>query len=320
MKTTRIIATGAYLPKCQVSNDDLAKFIDTSDEWIASRTGIRSRHVVREEHCSDLAVEAAREALKNSGYQASDIDLIIVATCSTDYNFPNIACLVQKELNIGGIAFDVSAACSGYLVALHTAHTYIITGLAKRAIVIGAEALSRLVDWKDRTTCVLFGDGAGATVLEASNQGILALMQGANGAGGDCLISPNPNQLSGLYEKNNLPAYISMRGQDVFKFAVTKVPECIGELLKEREENLDDIKYFVLHQANSRILESVAKRIKQPIEKFPMNLDKVGNTSAASIPLLLNEMNRKGMLNRGDKIVLAGFGAGLTWGATLLTW
>lgn len=320
MKTSRIVATGSYLPQNVVSNDDLAKFIDTSDEWIASRTGIRKRHIVREENCSDLAVMAGKEALKNSPYSSKDVDLVIVATCSTDYNFPSLACIVQKELGIEGIAFDVSAACSGYLVALHTAHAYIQAGLAKRGLVIGAESLSRLLNWKDRTTCVLFGDGAGAAVVEEAEDGILALLQGADGLGGDCLTSLNPNTMQGLYEKTEEISYISMKGQEVFKFAVTKVPACIKELLQDREEDLEDIKYFVLHQANSRILESVAKRLKQPLEKFPMNLDRVGNTSAASIPLLLDELNKKGLLERGDKIILAGFGAGLTWGATLLRW
>lgn len=319
--TTRIIGTGSALPKEIVTNDDLAKIVDTNDEWISSRTGIRERHLAKEETCSSLAAAAGKMAMEDAGVGPEEIDLIVVATCSPDSNFPSTACKVQELLGLyHAAAFDVSAACSGFLVALHTVYAYMNSGLSKTALIIGAETLSKLIDWTDRGTCVLFGDGAGAVVAKADDTGIIQFVQGADGSMGQCLTCDERSIVNPFNQEAKPTDYISMDGQAVFKFAVTKVPECIRQVLEESHTDIEEIKYFVLHQANSRILSSVAKRLKMPVEKFPMNLDRCGNTSAASIPILLDEMNRQGMLKKNDKIVMSGFGAGLTWGATLLEW
>lgn len=323
--TTRIIGTGSCLPETNISNEQLSQIVETSDEWISSRTGIRNRRIVKHETGASMAVEAAKKALENADVSAEEIELIIVATCSNDMQFPSTACLVQSEIGAGhAVAFDISAACSGFLFALNTAHAYLMSGIYKKALIIGTEVLSKMVDWTDRSTCVLFGDGAGAAVVETAEEGLEGYVQHADGAKGEVLTCisrriENPLQED---EKNAADSsdYICMNGQEVFKFAVKKVPECIQEVLEQTKTDREDIRWYILHQANSRIIQSAAKRLKVAEERFPMNMDQYGNTSAASIPILLDEMNRKGMLKRGDKLMLSGFGAGLTWGAAQITW
>lgn len=320
-KTTRVIGTGSYAPDRVVTNDDLSELVETNDEWIRTRTGIRQRHIAESMGTADMAAMAAKRALENAGVDAEEIGLIIVATSSAEHNFPSCACEVQKQIGaVNATAFDLSAACTGFIFALNSAHAYIRSGLCETALVIGADMLSKLTDWTDRGTCVLFGDGAGAAVVKAADQGVLHIVTGSDGQKGDvlaCTARTHDNHWTG--KKPEL-GYMTMDGQEVFKFAVKKVPECIRQVLDESQTDIEEIKYFVLHQANERIFESVAKRLKLPMEKFPMNIDRYGNTSGASVPIMLDEMNRQGMLEPGDKLVLSGFGGGLTWGATLLEW
>lgn len=319
--TTKIIGTGSSTPNKIVSNDDLAKIMDTSDEWIYSRTGIRNRHLVEQETTTYMASEAAKKALDDAGVQAEEIDLIIVGTVSGDMCYPSTACLVQAEIGAANaVAYDISAGCSGFLFALNAAHAYIQSGMCKCALVIGAETLSKMMDWSDRSTCVLFGDGAGAAVVKQADTGIRSITQHSDGGSGDVLVCKNrkPNN---PYVSNEMKLnYTQMEGQEVFKFAVKMVPKCIQEVVEKAGLSVDDVDYFLLHQANKRIIESVSKRLKVPMEKFPINIEKYGNTSAASIPILLDELNRMNTFQKGDIVVMSGFGAGLTWGATLLEW
>lgn len=321
---TRIAGTGHFLPGNVVTNDDLAKIMNTSDEWISSRTGIRERRLATEETTASMSAEAAKLALADADLRAEDIDLIIVATVSPDHMTPSTACEVQAAIGAdNAVAFDINAACSGFLFALQMADMYIKQGVYKNALIVGAETLSKIMDWNDRSTCVLFGDGAGAAVLspaEDDSQGLASITLGSDGAKG--MVLAGINRLNNNpYVKNDYgPHYIHMDGQEVYKFAVTTVPASIEQVLGEAGLTAEDIKYFVLHQANIRILQSVSKRLKVDMDKFPISLDHCGNMSAASVPVLLDEVNRKGMLEKGDKIVLAGFGGGLTWGACVLEW
>ena len=319
--TARIIGTGSAVPEQIVTNEDLSKIVETSDEWISSRSGIKERRVAKEETTTSLAILAGKRALENAGIASEEIEVIIVATCTPDYFFPNTACQVQEAIGAKhAVAFDLSAACSGFLFALSTAQAYIKGGIYQKALIIGAETMSKMIDWSDRSTCVLFGDGAGAAVVSAEETGVLELVQKSDGAGKGVLSCKARETRNLLNHESETKGYLYMEGQPVFKFAVKTVPECVEEVLKKAEVKKEEIRYYILHQANSRIIQSVAKRLKEPEEKFPMNLSLYGNTSAASIPILLDEMNRNGMLNRGDKLVLSGFGAGLTWGAVLLEW
>lgn len=319
--TARIIGTGSAVPEQIVTNEDLSKIVETSDEWISSRSGIKERRVAKEETTTSLAILAGKRALENAGITSEEIEVIIVATCTPDYFFPNTACQVQEAIGAKhAVAFDLSAACSGFLFALSTVQAYIKGGIYQKALIIGAETMSKMIDWSDRSTCVLFGDGAGAAVVSAEETGVLELVQKSNGAGKGVLSCKARETRNLLNHESETKEYLYMEGQPVFKFAVKTVPECVEEVLKKAEVKKEEIRYYILHQANSRIIQSVAKRLKEPEEKFPMNLSLYGNTSAASIPILLDEMNRNGMLNRGDKLVLSGFGAGLTWGAVLLEW
>ena len=319
--TARIIGTGSAVPEQIVTNEDLSKIVETSDEWISSRSGIKERRVAKEENTTSLAILAGKRALENAGVTAEEIEVIIVATCTPDYFFPNTACQVQEAIGEKhAVAFDLSAACSGFLFALSTAQAYIKGVIYQKALIVGAETMSKMIDWSDRSTCVLFGDGAGAAVVSAEETGVLELVQKSNGAGKGVLSCKARETRNLLNHESETKEYLYMEGQPVFKFAVKTVPECVEEVLKKAEVKKEEIRYYILHQANSRIIQSVAKRLKEPEEKFPMNLSLYGNTSAASIPILLDEMNRNGMLNRGDKLVLSGFGAGLTWGAVLLEW
>ena len=322
--TTRILGTGSCFPSTIITNVELSKIVDTNDEWISTRTGIKERRISTGETASQLASGAAQLAIANAQIKPEEIDIIIVATSSSDYIFPNAASIVQAEIGaIHAVCYDLSAACSGFIFALNTAHAFIKAGIYKKALIIGTEIMSKQLNWEDRGTCVLFGDGAGAAVVGASDTGIEEFVMHSDGTRGmvlTCGESKVDNFLIRQNENNNTDQYITMQGQEVFKFAVKKVPESIIEVLEKADTDIHDIKYFVLHQANIRIIQYVAKSLKIDIDKFPMNLERFGNTSAASVPIILDEINKKGMLHRGDKIVLSGFGAGLSWGSTLITW
>lgn len=319
--TARIAGIGAYAPETIVTNDDLAKIVETSDEWISSRTGIKERRISIEEETSDLAAKAAERALAAAGVKAEELDIIIMGTSSPDCNYPSGACEVQAKIGaVNAVAFDVSAACAGFIFAMNIVQGFFKAGIYQTALIIGAETLSKVTDWSDRSTCVLFGDGAGAAVLKNDSVGMIDMLMGADGTKGDflkCKSRTLGNFLTGTKPELGL---MTMDGQEVFKFAVKRVPESVETLLKRNAVAKEEIKYYVLHQANERIVEAVARRLKEPMEKFPMTIAKYGNTSTASIPLLLDDMLKKGMLKNGDKIVMSGFGAGMTWGAVLLEW
>lgn len=319
---TRICGTGSSLPKLLITNHDLSKIMDTSDEWIRTRTGIESRHLAIEEGLTDLAVEAAGQAMEASGTQPEEIDLIIGATLSADKLLPSLSCELQRELGmVNAVAFDINAACSGFVFALHTADAYIKSGIYKNALIVGGEVLSKIMDWNDRSTCVLFGDGAGAVVVKADEtDGIIGTHQGSDGAKGDALLCMNRRNNNPYIQNQKELEYVSMNGQEVYKFAVRTVPKAIRSALDVAGLKVEDIDLFILHQANMRIIESVSKRLSVSMDKFPTNLQECGNISAGSVPILLDVVNKQGRIKKGDKIVLAGFGAGLTWGATVLTW
>ncbi len=317
----RIIGTGSALPEKVVANQELEMLVDTTDEWIKSRTGIEKRHIAVTETTTSMSVEAARRAMKNAGVGAEEIDLIIVGTVSGDLCFPSTACQIQSAIQASNAtAFDVNAACAGFLFGLSIADAYIKSGIVTTALVVGAETLSKMMNWKDRSTCVLFGDGAGAAVVKGSDAGIMSMVQGSDGARGGALTCHN-RAVNNPYVNNGFETdYTKMNGQEVYKFAVKTVPAAIMKAMDKAGISADQVKYFLLHQANIRIIEAVAKKIGQPIEKFPTNLQECGNISAGSVPILLDFVNKEGKLERGDIIVLAGFGAGLTWGAAVLSW
>lgn len=320
-KTARIKGIGAYVPEKIVTNDDLAEIVDTSDDWIYSRTGIRQRRIATVEGTSKLAAMAADRALAAADIKAEELDLIILATSSPDCNFPSGACEVQASIGAANaVAFDISAACAGFIFAMNIVQSFFQAGVYQTALIIGAETLSKVIDWTDRSSCVLFGDGAGAAVLTAEETGIMEMMMGADGTSGDSLKCTSRTLGNFLTGTKPQPGFTTMDGQEVFRFAVKKIPESIETLLEASGLSKDNISYYVLHQANQRIIEAAAKRLHEPMEKFPMTIEKFGNTSTASIPLLLNEMVEKDMLKPGDNIILSGFGAGMTWGAVLLTW
>lgn len=345
MRTIRITGTGSALPGRIVTNKELEQLVETSDEWIRERTGIAERHVSVGETVMTLASEAARKALEQAGKTAEEIDLILVASCSPEQYLPCCACQVQAAIGaVNALAFDVNAACSGFLFALNTADAYLRTGLAENALVIGSEVLSKLVDWTDRSSCILFGDGAGAVVVERCKAesraveekqipaaGILGRALHSDGTGGG-VLQCDARELTTPYARTSAAKtdqkqqtddrehYIQMDGQEVYRFATRRVPQCIEEALADAGLAVPDIDLFVLHQANARIIDAVAKRLHADREKFPTNLERVGNLSSASIPVLLDELHRQGKLHRGDRIVLAGFGAGLTIGACVMTW
>lgn len=320
----RIIGTGSYLPKKVADNHFLSTIVDTDDEWIRQRTGIKERHLSNgKEGTTYMATHAAEAALENAGITADELDMIIVATVSADTYVPSTSCQVQGAIGaIRATCFDLNAACSGFLFAMNTAYAYIEMGMAKTILIIGAETLSREVDWSDRSSCILFGDGAGAATMrqEEGKGGLIASVTGSDGSQGDVLTCKGRGIQNPFHQSKRKKDYLRMEGQAVFRFAVTMVPRCIKQILKKTGYDTEDIKFFVLHQANVRILELIAKRLKVDIDKFPMNLDRYGNTSSASIPILLDELNRNNLLEPGDKIVLSGFGGGLTWGAVLIEW
>jgi 3-oxoacyl-[acyl-carrier-protein] synthase-3 len=319
MTFSRIIATGSYLPARVVTNEELARTVDTSDEWIRTRTGIRSRHVAAEgELASDLALAASQRALRAAQIKGADIDLIIVATTTPDMIFPSTACILQAKLGIAGCpAFDVQAVCSGFVYALTIADLFIRSGQSKRVLVVGTEVYSRILDWSDRGTCVLFGDGAGAAIVAASEQpGILATKLHADGSHKAMLCVPgsvNAGKVSGS-------PFVHMDGGSVFKFAVRVFEEGAREVLEAASLKVSDLDWFIPHQANIRIMEATAKKIGLPMEKLIATVDHHGNTSAASIPLALDEAVRDGRIRPGQMLLLQGVGGGFTWGAVLLRW
>ncbi|HZT42690.1 MAG TPA: beta-ketoacyl-ACP synthase III [Chthonomonadaceae bacterium] len=321
-----ILGLGLCVPDRVVTNDDLARMVDTSDEWITTRTGIRERRIAGPETAtSDLAVSAAQEALKDAGIEAAQLDLILCATTSGDYVWPATACVVQQRIGaVRAAAFDLAAACSGFCYGMAAAAGFIQTGAMRRILVIGADMLTRQTNWEDRGTCILFGDGAGAAVLGpcAPEEGILASVLGADGSGVDMLLiaaggTRRPMTREALEEKKNT---IFMRGREVYRFAVEVVPEAIEEALRRACLRPSDVNLLVMHQANIRILTAVAERMDIPMEKVFVNIEKYGNTSAASIPIALAEAAAQGRLHKGDVVVTAGFGAGLTWATNVLRW
>ena len=327
--TATICGTGSYIPSYTMDNNDIARLVETSDEWIRERTGVARRHIAKDETTVSMAAEAAGRALANAGIPPEELDLILVSTISSDVILPCAACEVQKEIGaLHATCFDLSAACTGFVLAYNTALAYLSQGVYRTALVIGSESLSNLTNWKDRGTCILFGDGAGAAVLRAADPEKRAYLpvthsDGSRGEALSCKSRHDHNGLTGEIRPEALldeSYYMQMDGQAVFKFAVKRVPEVITEVLKLNRLDTDEITYYILHQANKRIVEAVAKRLNEPMEKFPMNLQEYGNTSSASIPILLDEMNREGRLAAGQKLVLAGFGAGLTWGAAVIEW
>ncbi len=315
----RIVGTGSYLPEKIVTNDDLARTVDTSDEWIRSRTGIRSRHVAAEgQLASDLALPAAQRALQSAGVDAAAIDLIIVATTTPDIIFPSTACILQSKLGVAGCpAFDVQAVCSGFVYALTIADLFIRSGQAKHALVVGTEVYSRILDWNDRGTCILFGDGAGAVVVSASERpGILASRLHADGSYKDMLCVPGSVSGGKVWGS----PFVHMDGGSVFKFAVRVFEEGANEVLEAAGVTVSDLDWFVPHQANIRIMEATAKKLGLPKEKLIATVGHHGNTSAASIPLALDEAVNDGRIHPGHTLLLEAVGGGFTWGAVLLRW
>ena len=289
----KICGTGSYVPAHFLDNNDLSKMVDTNDEWIRERTGVVRRHIIEEETTVSMSVEAARRALENSDTAPEELDLILVSTFTSEVMLPCTACEVQKELGaVNATGFDLNAACTGFLFAYNTAQAYIASGVYKTILLIGAESLSNTVNWEDRGTCILFGDGAGAAVLKAEEGTFYQPVTHSDGSLGDALTCMSRHRKNRPAEEEDLDSYMHMNGQAVFKFAVRRVPEVIGEALEGTGFSVSDIDYFILHQANKRIVESVAKRLKAEIGKFPMNLQEYGNTSSASIPILLDEVNR----------------------------
>lgn len=320
MKYSRIIGTGSYLPEKVLTNADLEQMVDTSDEWIVSRTGIRERRVAAEgQTTSDLALEASKKALDAAGVTKDEIDLIIFATTTADRVFPSCACLLQERLDIHGCpAFDVQAVCTGFVYALGIADKFIKTDSAKCALVVGAETLSRIIDWNDRSTCILFGDGAGAVVVKASDQpGIISSHLHADGKYKELLTVPSG--ISQGYKKLiDGEAYMQMEGNEVFKMAVNTLGRIVDETLEANGLQKSDVDWLVPHQANMRIINATAKKLSMSIDNVVVTVDRHGNTSAASIPLALDEAVRDGRIKSGDTVLMEAFGGGFTWGSVLL--
>ncbi|MBR3280047.1 MAG: ketoacyl-ACP synthase III [Lachnospiraceae bacterium] len=322
--TGRIIGLGSYIPKKVVTNDDFAKFLDTSDEWITERTGIKERHVADHitEKPSTMAVEAAKKAVEDAGIDPKDIDLIVTACTTPDKVIPSMSCIVQEAVgaseNCG--CFDVNSACPGFVAAFNTVQGFIETGNAKLALCIGTECNSNFANYEDRGTCILFGDGAGCAVLKADEGKRNEFIMRSSGARGGCLKCEAARQPD-RWEEEGFKTATSfyMQGREVFKFAVTEVPQIIKDLSEKFSFDLEnDVDYFILHQANARIIEATAKKLGIPRDRFPMNIMNYGNASSASIPMLLTEMKQDGRLKSGMKIVMASFGAGLTWDANYI--
>ena len=320
MKYSRIIGTGGYLPEKVLTNHDLEKMVDTSDEWIFSRTGIKERRIAADNQTTcDLAEQAARQAMEAAGATPDSIDLIIVATTTADRIFPSTACLLQERLDIhGSTAFDVQAVCTGFVYALGIADKFIRTGSARRALVVGAETLSRILNWEDRTTCVLFGDGAGAVIIEAADEeGIISSHLHADGQYKELLTVPT-GVASTAEQKSLLGEHIKMQGNEVFKMAVNTLGRIVDETLEANGLQKTDIDWLVPHQANTRIISATAKKLRMSMDHVVVTVDRHGNTSAASVPLAFNEAVRDGRIKRGDMVLMEAFGGGFTWGSVLL--
>jgi 3-oxoacyl-[acyl-carrier-protein] synthase-3 len=332
-----IRSVGAYVPEKVMTNDDLARIVDTNDEWIFSHTGIRERRIAAEgEAASDLAREAVLKTLSNAVIQdaaggdisAADIDLILLATSTPDYpGLPSTACVVQDMIGAGSAgAMDLVAACTGFIYALETARNYVLSGAAENVLVIGSEVYSRIVNWEDRSTCVLFGDGAGAALVSAADEdngdssGVYGSYLRSRGSGVEHLLRPDGGSRNKADSDNPAGQYLYMNGRQVYLFAVGAITETINSLLENHGLTMDDIDHVVPHQANRRIIEAACKRNDWPVEKFFMNIDKYANTSAASIPLAMDEMMKNGLLKRGDRILTVGFGSGLTYGGNYFIW
>ena len=315
MLRTGIKAVDYYVPEKVVTNDDLSNIVETNDEWIATRTGIRRRHLSTGENTSEFCIEVGKKLLSKTNTNPEDVDLIIVATITSDYSTPSTGC-------VNAWAFDLSAACSGFVYALSVADKFVKSGQYKKVLVFGAETLSKIVDWTDRATCVLFGDGAGGALVEPSeDSGIIDEDMHSKGEDGIKLTGGERkvrNMVCNPEEENK--NYLEMDGRAIFNFATKTVPKSVSILLERNNLTVDDIKYIVPHQANSRIIEVVAKKLKTTMDKFFIDVDEFGNTSAASIPIALGHMDSKGLLKKGDYIIITGFGGGLTWGSTLIKW
>jgi 3-oxoacyl-[acyl-carrier-protein] synthase-3 len=323
----RVTGTGSYLPEKVLTNADLERIVDTSDEWITERTGIRERRVADDSQTSaDLAYEAATAALKSAGLKARELDLIVVGTVTPDMPFPSTACILQSRLGARhAAAFDVNAACSGFLFALSVGNSFVVGGQAKRALVVGTEMLSKFTDWEDRTTCVLFGDGAGAVVLEEAKDdgtGILSVDIHSDGSMGDLLCIPGggsklPPSVETIANKQH---FIRMKGNETFKVAVKTLEKIAVDTLRKNKISASDLALLIPHQANLRIIQATAKRLRLPEERVMVNIDRMGNTSSASIPIALDEAVRYGRVRKDDYILMEAFGGGLTWASALVKW
>ena len=319
-----ILGTGSYLPEKILTNKDLEKIVDTNDEWITTRTGIKERRIAADDEAtSDLSYNAALRAIEDSGIDKNEIDLIIIATSTPDYQMPSTAALVQNKLGIKAAGFDLEAACTGFVYGLITGYSFINAGIYKKVLVVGADVFSRILDWEDRGTCILFGDGAGAVVLgEVEGGGYLGGDLQADGSGGSELIVPSSGSRMPLTQEvlDNKDQFVKMNGREIFKFAVKIFPETVAKSLEKANLKMDDIDLIIPHQANIRIIESISKRLNQPLDKFFVNLDKYGNTSAATIPIALDEASKQGRISKGDKVIMVGFGGGLTYGSCIVEW
>lgn len=326
LRSAGVVGLGTYLPAEIITNADLEKIIDTSDEWIRSRTGITERRrLADDEAASDMGIKAAIKALENAGIKPEEVDLIIVPTATPDMFFPSTACIIQDKIGaVNAAAFDISAGCTGFLYALSVANQYVVSGAYDTVLVIATEALTRFLNWEDRNTCVLFGDGAGAVVIKpvTEGEGFLSFILGSDGSGRDLLKIPagGSRSPSSKITVENKQHAIQMAGNEVFKFAVKIMGEAAIEALDKAGLSKEDVDLLVPHQANTRIIEAAARRLGLPQEKVVINLDKYGNMSSSSIPVALDEATNKGLLKKGDLIVLVGFGAGLTWGACVMKW
>ena len=324
-RTVSIIGTGSYVPEKVLTNHDLAKIVDTSDEWIYSRTGMRERHIAAEDQAtSDLGTRAAQAALEDAGITADEVDLLIVATLSPDMFFPSTACFVQEQIGAkNAFCYDLGAACSGFLYALDNAKNQIASGAIETALVIGAEKMSTLVDWTDRSTCILFGDGAGAAVLRAGGKGrgIMQSVMGSDGSLADLLWTPGGGSRTPVSHEmiDQRQQYLKMQGREVFKHAVVRMGEALVQALEKNEVSLDDIKCVIPHQANTRIIDAISKRLGVA-DRMYTNVEKYANTSSAALAIALDEAARSGIIKAGDLVALTVFGGGFTWGANVLEW
>jgi 3-oxoacyl-[acyl-carrier-protein] synthase-3 len=324
--SVRIASIGVHIPERRITNEELATMIDTTDEWIRSHTGIGNRHVAADgSRTSDLAADAARSALSRAGIGAAELDLILVATATPDYfGFPSTACVVQDKIGaIGCTAFDISAGCTGFIYALEIASSILEAKRARHALVIGAETLTRVTNWADRSTCVLLGDGAGAAVLSRTDEagrGILDTALGADGSGAEDLRLVQPARATTFMPDAAMVPYLEMNGKRVYDFAVKSIVSLVERLLAKGSYTLDDFEWVVPHQANARIVQAAAKRLGLPVSRFYMNMEEYANTSSASVPIALEEMDRKGLLKEGKLAMLLGFGSGLTYGGAVVRW